>query len=94
VAKFWLILYRKGRKRGRTSGKFVFLLFSSQIIGKSKNYYIYPTDIDKDSFVFIRQNAFKMEKLLYRGATFSAQRPNFSGELAGKVCQELATLLL
>jgi len=32
-------------------GKFVFLLFLSLIIAKSINYYTFPTDIDKDSFV-------------------------------------------
>ena len=35
---------------------------------------------------------FKMGKLL-KGQIFS-QRPNFSAKLAGKVCQELATLVV
>jgi hypothetical protein len=53
AGKFWLMadFVQKGPKSGPTSVKFVFLLFISQIIGKSKNYYTFPTDIDKNSFV-------------------------------------------
>jgi hypothetical protein len=39
---------QKGPKRGRTSGKFVFLLFFSLNAGNSKNYYTFPTDIEKE----------------------------------------------
>jgi hypothetical protein len=91
VAKFWLILYRKGRK-GAELQESLFSYSSALIIGKYKNYDTFPTDIDKDSFVSIRQNAFKKGKLLW--VTFFPQRPNISAELAGKVCQELATLLI
>jgi hypothetical protein len=42
---------QKGPKRGRTSGKFVFLLFFSLILGKPKKYYTFPTDLYKDIFV-------------------------------------------
>jgi hypothetical protein len=47
AAIFWLILYRNGRKRGQTSGKFVLLFFFSLIIIKSKNYITLLADIDK-----------------------------------------------
>ena len=50
AAEFWLILYRNGRKRGQTSGKFV-LLFFSLIISNSKNCITLLADIDKDSLV-------------------------------------------
>jgi hypothetical protein len=43
---FPLILYRKGWKRGRTSGKFVFLFLFSLIL--DQDYYTFHTDIDKE----------------------------------------------
>ena len=51
AAEFWLILYRNGRKRGQTSGKFVLLFFFSLIISNSKNCITLLADIDKDSLV-------------------------------------------
>jgi hypothetical protein len=81
---------QKGLKRGRPSGKFVLLLFLFLVIAKSINYYTFPTDITK-IFLFVKANAFKKGKLLR--AEFYPQLPNFSAELAGKFCQELATLL-
>ena len=51
AAIFWLILYRNGRKRGQTSGKFVLLFFFSLIISKSKNYITLLAAIDKNSLV-------------------------------------------
>jgi hypothetical protein len=77
---------QKGPKRGRTSGKFDFLLFFSLILGKSKNYYTFPSDTVKDNFVS------KGKRRLQKGKI--ARRPNFPTELAGKVCQELAALII
>jgi hypothetical protein len=66
-------------KRGRFSGKFVFLLLFSLILGKPKKYYFFLTDIDKDSF-----------RKLPWGRSFSSA-PIFSAKLAGKFCHDLAT---
>ena len=41
---------QKVPKRGQTSGKFVFLLFFSLILGKSKKYFNVPTDTDQEIF--------------------------------------------
>jgi hypothetical protein len=69
---------QKGPKSGRTSGKFVFLLFISLIISKPKNYYTLPvpTDKDKDTFVY------KKPKCLQKWKITSG--PNFF--VSGRIC--------
>jgi hypothetical protein len=59
VAKFWIFTERV--EKGPNFGKFVFLLFFSLIIGKSKYYYTFPADIDIESFVSkgIRHTGYK-----------------------------------
>jgi hypothetical protein len=87
-------IVQKGLKRGRTSRKFVFLLFLSRHLEKSKKCFTIPTDTDKDNFVLLLEakNAFNQGKCM--GTDFFPQRPNFSAELARKVCQEFATLII
>ncbi len=65
---FFLILYRKGQKRGQTSEKFVFLLLFFLILGKFKKYYIFSTGIDQEHFFSKAQMPLKNGKLL--GAEF------------------------
>ncbi len=40
----------KGTKSGQNSGKYVFLLFFSLILSKSKKYYTFLTEVDKEIF--------------------------------------------
>jgi hypothetical protein len=67
---FWLILYRKGRKEAERMGNFVFLLLFYLILGKSKIYCTFSTDIDNDSFVSKAQMPSKRINYCTRGPNF------------------------
>jgi hypothetical protein len=59
---------------------------------KIKGIPTFLSHIDTDTFFFLCPNAIRKSKL-ERGRIFS-QRPTFSGGLvAGKLCQELATII-
>jgi hypothetical protein len=53
--------------------------------------FTFPTDTNKDNFVSNGKKTPSKRGNCY-GADLFPQRPNFSAELARKVCQELATL--
>jgi hypothetical protein len=55
--------------------------------GRTSGKLVFLLFLDKDSFVSKGKNVSKWAK-------FFPQRPNFSAKLAGKVCQELATLVV
>jgi hypothetical protein len=74
---------QKGQKRGRTSGKFVFILFFSLILGKSKKYYNFPIDTDKDKFVSKDKKRLHEEKIS-TGPIFFPQCRIFPPKLAKK----------
>jgi hypothetical protein len=76
-------------RKGPKSRKLVFLLFLSLILGKSKKSYTFPTDTDK-IVLFLKTKTPSKRKKFWR---FFPRRLNFSAELAGKVCQELAAHL-
>jgi hypothetical protein len=51
---------QKGPKKVQIAGKFVFFLLFSLILGKSKKYYTFPSDIYQYSFVSKGQMPSKM----------------------------------
>ncbi len=65
--------------------------YSAVVLGKSKKYYTFATHIDTDKKILKSPNAFKKSKLV-RDPIFFSLLPNFFDGLAGKICQELATL--
>jgi hypothetical protein len=73
------ILNEKGPKRGRTFKKFVSLLLSSLILGRSKKYYYFPIHTDKNS-VSVFLNLSKSEN--YWGTDFFSLAAEFSSGLA------------
>ncbi len=89
---FGLFFVQKGRKGAELLESLFsyYSLLSIIIIVKSKNYCTFPTDIEK--YGFVSKGKMPSIREIYQGAEFFPQRPNFSADLAGKVCQELATL--
>jgi hypothetical protein len=72
AAEIWPILYRKDRKgaeKVQSSRKCILTALFTLILCKSKKYYTFATDIDKDNFCVSSTNALKRVKIT-RGPNF------------------------